>query len=159
VLKCQTQKIIKMAFQNCTLGIPSRRENFLSAHILCRLHVSLDSVDCGAHCGCWVSCFFHFNRSLCYTLRLTFSPSVHYVHIMVSVHIFLLISKKPQCIFCKILSLVYLSVLSGPMHSLKWLKSYSWVQSKVTFFVKITAWWKVPVIAGTWRYCGRCIVW
>jgi hypothetical protein len=71
VLKCQTQELIKMTPHHCTLGIPSRRENFPSASLLCRDYVCLDLLLRAVSIV-----LMHFNPSLFYTLRLTFSPSV-----------------------------------------------------------------------------------
>jgi hypothetical protein len=55
--------------------MPRRIEKFPSASMLCRLHVSKFRLcaESSVHCGCWVSSFFYFHPSLCYTLRLPFS--------------------------------------------------------------------------------------
>jgi hypothetical protein len=74
----------------CQYGLPPlhldimlrRRENFPSATMRRRVHVSLDSILTVFIVVLQSHFSFILASGLCYTPRLSFSPSVHYVHIM-----------------------------------------------------------------------------
>jgi hypothetical protein len=95
--------------------MPRRTENFPSVSMWWRVHVSLDSVLTVVFIVVPESLFSFISApSLCYTLSLSSSLSVHYVHIVRFIYFFLS-SMELYCMFCEALAFNYLMLLPEPV--------------------------------------------